>query len=80
MAKSRRKITGRKRAKKSLEWQLAQAEDLQFKAIAILLKLEEIPDQHLSQAPLCRATMAFISDIFRKWQDKIKRHLEEHDE
>lgn len=80
MAKSRRKITGRKRAKKSLEWQLAQAEDLQMRTIGILLRLEEVPDQHLSQAPLCRATLAFISDIFKKWQDELKRQLEEHDE
>jgi len=72
MSKERQRIKSRKTAKKSLEWQLAEAEDLHFKLIHILVKLEEIPDTLLPQAPLARATISYISDSFRKWKEGLQ--------
>ena len=76
MASNKVNLKGRKTAKRGLEWQLHKASDLHMKLIGIKLGLEEIPDTHLPQAPLCRATISFISDLMRKWQDRLKADIE----
>ena len=76
MAKSSRRLRGRKTATQSLEWQLAQAEDLHMRLIGILLSLEDVPDKHLPQAPLARGSLSLISDLMRKWKIKIQKELD----
>ncbi len=76
MAKSSRRLRGRKTATQSLEWQLGQAEDLHMRLIGILLTLEDVPDKHLPQAPLARGSLALISDLMRKWKIKIQAELD----
>ena len=80
MASKRVGLKGRKTAKKDLDWQLHQAEDLHMKLIGIKIGLEQIPDTHLPQAPLCRATISFISDLMRKWQDRLRADIEKQKE
>ena len=76
MASNKVRLKGRKTAKRDLEWQLHTAEDLHMKLIGIKLGLDEIPDTHLPQAPLCRATISLISDLMRKWQDRLRKDIE----
>ena len=80
MATNKVRLKGRKTAKKDLDWQLHQAEDLHMKLIGIKIGLEQIPDTHLPQAPLCRATISFISDLMRKWQERLRADIEKQKE
>ena len=68
----KRRMNSRKTAKKSLEWQLDKASSLHMDLIGLRLRLDDIPDTHLPQAPLCRATLELISDCMRKWQERLK--------
>ena len=77
MAKSTRRLRGRKTAAQSLEWQLAQADDLHMRLIGILLTLEDVPDRHLPQAPLARGSLSLISDLMRKWKVKIQKEIDQ---
>ena len=74
--KMAKRLTGRKRSKKSLEWQLDQASSLHFDLINIRLRLDEIPDVYLPQAPLARATLELLSGHMRTWQERIQADLE----
>ena len=80
MATNKVRLKSRKTAKKDLDWQLHQAEDLHMKLIGIKIGLEQIPDTHLPQAPLCRATISFISDLMRKWQERLRADIEKQKE
>ena len=76
MANSVTRLKGRKRAAKSLVWQLSMASDLHLRLIGIRIQLDEIPDKYLPQAPLARATLTLISEQFRKWQVRIQRDID----